>query len=79
MWEKESIFQAITRLPSSSLEHNLRLWEAETAIASNIPFDENWYTIPQITREQMIAAHLSKGWINTLLEMEAYHKAKHSR
>jgi hypothetical protein len=32
---------------------------------------EDWYNIPVEAREQMVAAKLSKGWIETLMIQDA--------
>ena len=53
-------------LPKSKLNHDVRLLEAETAIKIGIPFNEEWYDIPIIAREHMVATILARNWINSI-------------
>ena len=56
-------------MPSGDVNHSTRLLEASTAEAYGIPFDETWYNLPVIAREQMIASRLANKWIE-MLNME---------
>lgn len=64
-WDGKPLLEAIVGA-KGKLEHNMRLWEAKTAAASDIPFDENWYKLPIITREQMVAVYMSDALIESL-------------
>ena len=63
--------QAVDGLPKSKLEHDIRLWEADTAKEYGIPYGDEWYKLPITVREHMVAAILGRKWINNLLEKEA--------
>jgi len=78
-WNDEPIWDALQQRGSSPLEHNARLWEAETAEACGIPFDERWYSIPIMTRNYMVGAHLGRIWADSLLEEDAVRKATRKR
>ena len=75
-WDGEPILDVMSEKEASLLEHDVRLWEAEVAEATGIPFDERWYDIPIITREMMVAAHLGRRWADSLLEEQAVAKAQ---
>lgn len=64
-WDGKPLLEAIVGA-KGKLEHNMRLWEAKAAAASDIPFDENWYKLPIITREQIVAAYMSDTLIESL-------------
>jgi len=52
------------------VSHNLRFTEVELSINMGIKVDD-WYAIPLEAREQMVAAELSKRWIESLLVHDA--------
>jgi hypothetical protein len=52
------------------------MFEAETAKAYGILFDEHWYSIPLYTREIMIAVRLGRNWIDMLSQEEAMRHMK---
>jgi hypothetical protein len=66
-------------MPESDVSHSTRLLEASTAEAYGISFDEAWYDIPIISRENMIAARLASGWIDSLLTKQAIENGKHGK
>lgn len=78
MWEGRPLTDVIAEKPASMLEHNVMLWETETAEACGIPFDERWYSIPVKTREYMIAGRLGRQWGSGLIDEEAARKAARS-
>ena len=70
-WDGDPIYEAVRGLGDSPLEHNVRAWEAETAEACGIPFDEKWYNISVSAREVMVASRIGKRWSSGLLEAKA--------
>jgi hypothetical protein len=58
---------------SDQVDYNVRLLEAETAMAYGIQFDDSWYGIPELTRATMIAARLGRQWLDSLQSEELAH------
>lgn len=63
--------EAVSYLPHGHLEYDMRLWEAETAAANNIPFDESWYNLSILAREQMVGVRMARQLIEALDQQEA--------
>jgi hypothetical protein len=67
-WHDQPLVEVIAEKNSGrdQVDYNIRLLEAETAMAYSIQFDDSWYTIPEITRATMIAARLGRQWMESL-------------
>jgi len=75
LWKKEDLEKVITRKKEGNLSHSLRLWEAESALELRIILSE-WYKLPVIEREHIIATRLAEGLIEGLMQKEAYNSAR---
>ncbi len=53
----------------------MRLLEAETAYDLGITYGEEWYNIPVMTREYMIATSLARKWLEVLMAEEAHRES----
>ena len=69
-WDKVDIVKAIENIPKGKLKHDTRLWEAEAAESYGIPYSSEWYTLPVIAREHMVASMLGKRWMEALTALE---------
>jgi len=65
-WKDKDILKLI-KGGGVDLDHSPRLYEVEMATQMGIPFDDNWYKIPKITREQHIAGHLARISIENVM------------
>ena len=70
VWKNENIIDVIGRKTGGNLEHDLRLWEADAAMNMQKSLEE-WYKLPLIEREQIIAAILANKWIDGLVQEHA--------
>jgi hypothetical protein len=62
-------------LPKGKLKQDdVRFYEIETATKYSIPFDERWYSIPVLAREQMVAANIARVTISNLAVEDARKK-----
>ena len=73
-WKKEDIIDVVGRRSGGNLEHDFRLWEAEAAVDTNRTL-EDWYALPLIEREHIIAVRIANRWIESLMMDEAVKKA----
>lgn len=69
-WGDESLFDVLGG-GEDRLDHEPRLYAAETATSMGIPFDHRWYSIPKEVREQHIAARLARISIDNMILKEA--------
>jgi hypothetical protein len=67
-WHDQPLVEVISErnAKKDQVDYNVRLLEAETAMAYGIQFDESWYEIPEVTRANMIAARLGRQWLDSL-------------
>lgn len=77
-WKHEDIADVVSRRSGGSLVHDLRLWEAESAIEMKMVLEE-WYKLPLIEREHIVAVRISSLWIDSLLSEEAISKSKRAK
>jgi len=75
-WDNNDLLEIIRGFPSGKLDHNTRLIEAETAYELGIRFDEEWYNIPVVSREYMIATRLAKRWLDIMNTEESIKNAR---
>lgn len=75
-WDDVPILDVMADKEPSLLEHDIRLWEAEVAEATGLPFDGRWYDIPVVVREMMVAAHVGKKWADGLMGEQVAEKAQ---
>lgn len=75
LWKKEDIIDVIARQSGGNLDHDLRLWEAEAALAMRFTL-EKWYRLPLIEREQIIATRVADKWIENVMMKQAVKDAK---
>lgn len=73
-WKKEELTEVLSRKSGGKLEHDVRLWEAEAAIATGRTLEE-WYKLPLIEREYIIATRLADKWIESLMIDDAVSEA----
>lgn len=74
-WGKDSLFEVLTA-GTDMLDHDPRLYEAETATAMGIPFDHRWYGLDREVRAYHIASRLARISIDNKLTEEAYSRGK---
>lgn len=53
----------------------MRLWEAESAIALKMTL-EDWYNLPVIEREHIVATRIAEALIENLVQKEAVENAR---
>jgi hypothetical protein len=53
----------------------MRLWEAEASLHLKMTLDE-WYTLPLIEREQIIATRIAEKIVDGLVQKDAYDSAR---
>lgn len=56
----------------------MRLWEAEAALDLKMPLGE-WYDLPLIEREQIVATRIAKVLIEGLVTKDAVERAKRGK
>ena len=61
------ILEKDSKNEKSMLNHEVRLYEVETALELGIPFDWRWYSIDVASREQMIASRLARISIDNIV------------
>lgn len=74
-WNREDILKIIPRFPKTKADYDIRLLEAETSYDIGLALDD-WYALPVITREYMIATRLARKWLDALAAEEAINNAK---
>ena len=75
LWKKEDIIDVVSRQSGGNLNHDLRLWEAEAALAMRFTL-EKWYKLPLIEREHIIATRVADKWIENVMSKQAVEDAK---
>lgn len=79
IWDGVPLLKVLKGDERSSVEYDVRLYEAECAAATGLPFDHHWYSIPVTVREHMIAARLARVAIDNLAKEQAVERAKSKR
>lgn len=79
IWDGRSLASVIAAKQGSAsdpdIAYNIRLLEAETSKEYSIPFTEEWYKIPVISREAMIAASVARKWLDSLQQEDAMNRS----
>jgi len=74
-WKKEDLIEVMNKKSGGNLEHDIRLWEAEAALDMRTTL-EDWYKLPLIEREHIIAVRVAGRWLDNVMVDEAVRKAK---
>jgi len=74
-WKKEDLLEVVNRRSGGNLEHDLRLWEAEAAVDMRITL-EDWYKLPLIEREHIIAVRVAGRWLENVMTEDAVKEAQ---
>ena len=64
----------LERRSGSKLEHDLRLWEAESAVDMKMTL-EDWYKLPLIEREHIVATKVAGRWLESIMIDDAVNEA----
>lgn len=73
-WKKEDLIEVVSRSSGGNLEHDLRLWEGEAAVDMRMTL-ENWYKLPLIEREHIIAVRVAGRWLDNVMVADAVKEA----
>lgn len=71
MLGRDSLWDLIRASSKSKIDYAVRFLESETAYQLNMELD-TWYQLPRVTRENLIATRLARGWVDMISTEAAY-------